>query len=71
MDEPTTGLDPESRNNLWHVVKMAKTNRAIILTSKLFFHMITLSERTDLKHQYYFKLAHSQFFLPWNPTKCL
>ncbi|XXG81173.1 hypothetical protein AAC387_Pa09g1870 [Persea americana] len=33
MDEPTTGLDPESRNNLWHVVKMAKTNRAIILTT--------------------------------------
>lgn len=35
MDEPSTGLDPASRNNLWNVVKKAKRNRAIILTSKL------------------------------------
>ncbi|KAL6969076.1 Phospholipid-transporting ATPase abca7 [Sarracenia purpurea var. burkii] len=35
MDEPSTGLDPASRNNLWNVVKRAKQNRAIILTSNL------------------------------------
>jgi hypothetical protein len=34
MDEPSTGLDPASRNNLWNVVKRAKQDRAIILTSK-------------------------------------
>jgi ABC-type multidrug transport system ATPase subunit len=33
MDEPSTGLDPASRNNLWNVMKEAKKNRAIILTS--------------------------------------
>uniref|UniRef100_A0A2N9H4E4 ABC transporter domain-containing protein n=1 Tax=Fagus sylvatica TaxID=28930 RepID=A0A2N9H4E4_FAGSY len=33
MDEPSTGLDPASRNNLWNVVKNAKKNRAIILTT--------------------------------------
>ncbi|XP_071717438.1 ABC transporter A family member 7-like [Rutidosis leptorrhynchoides] len=33
MDEPSTGLDPASRNNLWNVVKRAKQNRAIILTT--------------------------------------
>ncbi|XP_066327203.1 ABC transporter A family member 7-like isoform X3 [Miscanthus floridulus] len=33
MDEPSTGLDPASRNNLWSVVKEAKRNRAIILTT--------------------------------------
>ncbi|XP_072982182.1 ABC transporter A family member 7-like [Typha latifolia] len=33
MDEPSTGLDPASRNNLWNVVKRAKRNRAIILTT--------------------------------------
>ncbi|KAA8542403.1 hypothetical protein F0562_023461 [Nyssa sinensis] len=33
MDEPSTGLDPASRNNLWSVVKRAKQNRAIILTT--------------------------------------
>jgi ABC-type cobalamin transport system ATPase subunit len=33
MDEPSTGLDPASRSNLWNVVKRAKQDRAIILTS--------------------------------------
>ncbi|MED6136471.1 Phospholipid-transporting ATPase abca7 [Stylosanthes scabra] len=33
MDEPSTGLDPASRNNLWNVVKHAKRDRAIILTT--------------------------------------
>ncbi|KAL9687963.1 hypothetical protein QQ045_032375 [Rhodiola kirilowii] len=33
MDEPSTGLDPASRNNLWNVVKQAKRDRAIILTT--------------------------------------
>jgi ABC-type multidrug transport system ATPase subunit len=35
MDEPSTGLDPASRYNLWSVVKQSKQDRAIILTSKL------------------------------------
>lgn len=35
MDEPSSGLDPASRKNLWNVVKHAKQNRAIILTSIL------------------------------------
>ncbi|KAJ8753351.1 hypothetical protein K2173_019750 [Erythroxylum novogranatense] len=33
MDEPSTGLDPASRTNLWNVVKRAKKDRAIILTT--------------------------------------
>ncbi|XP_060204669.1 ABC transporter A family member 7-like isoform X1 [Lycium barbarum] len=33
MDEPSTGLDPSSRNSLWNVVKRAKQDRAIILTT--------------------------------------
>jgi len=37
MDEPSTGLDPASRYNLWNVVKQSKVNRAIILTSLLSF----------------------------------
>uniref|UniRef100_A0A2P2MFL1 ABC transporter family protein n=1 Tax=Rhizophora mucronata TaxID=61149 RepID=A0A2P2MFL1_RHIMU len=35
MDEPSTGLDPASRSNLWTVVKRAKRDRAIVLTSML------------------------------------
>ncbi|XAR50077.1 Quaternary-amine-transporting ATPase [Bertholletia excelsa] len=33
MDEPSTGLDPASRNSLWNAVKHVKQNRAIILTT--------------------------------------
>ncbi|XP_057416443.1 ABC transporter A family member 7-like [Lotus japonicus] len=33
MDEPSTGLDPASRKSLWNVVKLAKRDRAIILTT--------------------------------------
>ncbi|KFK23718.1 hypothetical protein AALP_AAs66804U000100, partial [Arabis alpina] len=33
MDEPSTGLDPASRMNLWTVIKRAKQNTAIILTT--------------------------------------
>ncbi|CAA7031238.1 unnamed protein product [Microthlaspi erraticum] len=33
MDEPSTGLDPASRMNLWTVIKRAKKHSAIILTT--------------------------------------
>ncbi|CAA7031236.1 unnamed protein product [Microthlaspi erraticum] len=33
MDEPSTGLDPASRMNLWTVIKRAKKHTAIILTT--------------------------------------
>ncbi|CAL9031668.1 unnamed protein product [Prunus brigantina] len=33
MDEPSTGLDPSSRNHLWNVIKTAKQDRAIFLTT--------------------------------------
>ena len=33
MDEPSTGLDPASRKNLWTVIQRAKQDTAIILTS--------------------------------------
>ncbi|KAF3781963.1 ABC transporter A family member 3 [Nymphaea thermarum] len=33
LDEPTTGLDPASRNYLWNVIKQAKKSRAVILTT--------------------------------------
>lgn len=37
LDEPSTGLDPASRSALWDAVKLAKKDKAIILTSKINF----------------------------------
>ncbi|KAL4195540.1 hypothetical protein AMTRI_Chr05g65180 [Amborella trichopoda] len=39
LDEPSTGLDPTSRNSLWSVIKSAKRDRAIILTSRCSLHL--------------------------------
>jgi ABC-type multidrug transport system ATPase subunit len=33
LDEPSTGLDPAARRNLWQVVRDAKAGKAIILTT--------------------------------------
>lgn len=33
MDEPSSGLDPASRKDLWNAVKSAKQDRAIVLTT--------------------------------------
>ncbi|ELR11324.1 ABC transporter A family protein [Acanthamoeba castellanii str. Neff] len=33
LDEPTTGLDPESRRHLWDVLAQVKTDRCMILTT--------------------------------------
>lgn len=35
MDEPSTGLDPASRNELWNVVMKAKRDRAILLSLRI------------------------------------
>jgi ABC-type multidrug transport system ATPase subunit len=33
LDEPTAGLDPVSRRNVWNILKTKKENRIIILTT--------------------------------------
>jgi ABC-type multidrug transport system ATPase subunit len=33
LDEPTTGLDPENRRNLWDILVQSKGKRAVILTT--------------------------------------
>uniref|UniRef100_A0A7S3G9R0 ABC transporter domain-containing protein n=1 Tax=Palpitomonas bilix TaxID=652834 RepID=A0A7S3G9R0_9EUKA len=33
LDEPTTGLDPASRRNLWSIIQNAKGSRVILLTT--------------------------------------
>ncbi|KAF8697367.1 hypothetical protein HU200_035960 [Digitaria exilis] len=56
MDELSTGLDPMSRNDLWNVIKKAKKDCTIILTSSIllkarYSSTRTLTIMTDPKHK--------------------
>jgi ABC-type multidrug transport system ATPase subunit len=33
LDEPTTGLDPDTRNGLWNCINLAAKSRAVLLTT--------------------------------------
>lgn len=48
MDEPSTGLDPASRQNLWDVVKSSKPGRGIILTTHSMEEAAVLCDRLGI-----------------------
>jgi ABC-type multidrug transport system ATPase subunit len=48
LDEPSTGLDPSSRQNLWSVVKSAKAGRGIILTTHSMEEAAALCDRLGI-----------------------
>ncbi|KDD76906.1 hypothetical protein H632_c71p3, partial [Helicosporidium sp. ATCC 50920] len=48
MDEPSTGLDPASRQNLWDVVKRSKPGRGIILTTHSMEEAAALCDRLGI-----------------------
>jgi len=45
LDEPTTGLDPTSRRQIWDIITKAKANRSIILTTHSLDEADILSDR--------------------------
>jgi len=45
LDEPTTGVDPVSRRQLWDILNVAKAGRAIILTTHSMSEAQVLSTR--------------------------
>lgn len=48
LDEPSTGLDPASRQNLWNVVKLGKPGRGIILTTHSMEEASVLCDRLGI-----------------------
>lgn len=67
LDEPTTGLDPESRSQVWRVIKREAQSRSVILTTHSMEEADALCSRvavlsdgrlrclgapTELKHRY-------------------
>jgi ABC-type multidrug transport system ATPase subunit len=51
LDEPTTGLDPESRDIIWNVIQSQKNGRTIVVTTHLMAEADALGDRIGLlKH---------------------
>lgn len=45
MDEPTTGMDPNTRQDMWEMIKLLKKRRAIILTTHAMEEAEALADR--------------------------
>ena len=48
LDEPTTGLDPVSKRQLWSIISGSKAGRSIILTTHDLFEAEVLSQRIGM-----------------------
>lgn len=52
LDEPTTGLDPESRRNLWSLITDLKSEgTAIVLTTHYLDEVESLADRLSIMHR--------------------
>ncbi|HJP95962.1 MAG TPA: ATP-binding cassette domain-containing protein [Candidatus Saccharimonadales bacterium] len=52
LDEPTTGLDPEARKNMWQTIKtLAKNGTTIFLTTQYLDEADELADRIAVLHQ--------------------
>mmetsp|Transcript_12303 Transcript_12303/g.40386 ORF Transcript_12303/g.40386 Transcript_12303/m.40386 type:complete len:2003 (+) Transcript_12303:62-6070(+) len=48
LDEPTTGMDPISRKQVWEIITQIKTGRAIVLTTHSMEEADTLGDRIGI-----------------------
>lgn len=48
LDEPTTGLDPENKRQIWEILSGCKENKCMILTTHLMEEAEVLSDRIGI-----------------------
>ena len=48
LDEPTTGLDPETKRKIWECISNIKKNRSILLTTHSMEEASVLSDRIGI-----------------------
>lgn len=63
LDEPTTGMDMESRRDMWEMLKNNKQNRIIILTTHFMDEADVLGDRIGIMQEGRMKCIGSSQFL--------
>ena len=63
LDEPTTGLDPENKRQIWDILTICKENKCMILTTHLMDEAEILSDRIGIIVHGNLKCLGSQFKL--------
>lgn len=69
LDEPTTGLDPENKRQIWEILSNCKANKCMILTTHLMEEAEILSDRIGIIVNGSLKCLGSQYKLKKNYGK--
>ena len=69
LDEPTTGLDPENKRQIWEILSNCKNNKCMILTTHLMEEAEVLSDRIGIIVNGSLKCLGTQYKLKKNYGK--
>jgi ABC-type multidrug transport system ATPase subunit len=70
LDEPTTGLDPSTRNEIWSLISsFASPERAVIITTHMMIEADTLCSRIAIVAKGNLKVIGSQQHLKVSPVR--
>ena len=69
LDEPTTGLDPKNKREIWDILSHCKANRCMILTTHLMDEAETLCDRIGIILKGKIRCLGSQYKLKNNYGK--
>jgi ABC-type multidrug transport system ATPase subunit len=65
LDEPSTGLDPKSRQRLWHVLKRIKGRSSIVLTTHSMEEADAICDKIMIMAHGAVKCTGSFSFIEW------